>query len=87
MRGCAWLALALVGACGTAGARRADPDPAPEVAQATVDAARELRQLQDQWRRALSSRDTAFFQRVLADEFLLTGDATTQTSGTGTGPR
>ncbi len=35
--------------------------------------------MQDQWRRALSVGDTAFFQRVLAEEFLLTGDARTQT--------
>jgi hypothetical protein len=79
MRGCAWLALALVGACGTAGARGADADLAQPAPQASIDAARELRQLQDQWRRALSARDTAFFRRVLADEFLLTGDASTQT--------
>ena len=44
-----------------------------------MEAVQELRQLQDQWRQALSARDTAFFQRVLAEEFLLTGNATTQT--------
>jgi hypothetical protein len=79
MKGCAWLGLALVGACGTSGGRGADSDPAPRVSKASVEAAQELRHLQDQWRRALSARDTAFFQRVLADEFLLTGDARTQT--------
>ncbi len=78
MRRCAWLALALVGACVTAGTPVTDPEPSPQ-AQASVDAARELRQLLDQWRRALSAGDTAFFRRVLADEFLLTGDARTQT--------
>ena len=44
-----------------------------------MEAVQELRQLQDQWRQALSARDTTFFQRVLAEEFLLTGNATTQT--------
>ena len=79
MRRCAWLGLALVGACGTAGARGTDSEPVPRPTEASIAAAQELRQLQEQWRRALSARDTAFFQRVLADEFLLTGDARTQT--------
>jgi ketosteroid isomerase-like protein len=75
----AWLAFALISACSTAGARGDGSVPVPDDSKASVEAAQELRQLQQQWRRALSARDTAFFQRVLADEFLLTGDATTQT--------
>ena len=78
MRSSAWLACALVGACSTAGARSGDSNLTPYASEAAVGAAHELRQLQDQWRRALSSRDTAFFQRVLAEEFLLTGSAATQ---------
>src|SRR5688500_13612799 len=79
MRGLGWLALGLVGACGTAATRGAEPGPDPRATEATVAAAQELRAMQDQWRRALTARDTAFFRRVLADEFLLTGDARTQT--------
>ena len=84
MRPCTWLALGLISACGTsacstAGARGADSDLGPQASKASVQAAQELRQLQYQWRRALSARDTVFFRSVLADEFLLTGDADTQT--------
>jgi hypothetical protein len=79
MRGSAWLALCLVGGCATAGTRAGDAGTDPQAAEATVAAAQELRGMQDQWRRALSARDTAFFRRVLAEEFLLTGDARTQT--------
>ena len=77
-----WLGFALIGligACSTAGAGGEGSDLAPQASKASVEAAQELRQLQYQWRRALSARDTAFFRTVLAEEFLLTGDATTQT--------
>ena len=79
MRAPPWLALGLVAACSTAAPRDGDPGTAPRVPEATVLAAQELRRMQDQWRQALSARDTTFFRRVLADEFLLTGDARTQT--------
>ena len=46
---------------------------------AAFRAAQELRELQAQWRRALSARDTAFFQKVIADDFVITGNATTET--------
>jgi ketosteroid isomerase-like protein len=51
--------------------------PAPQ-GTAPAAAAQELRQLQVEWGKALAARDTTFFQRTLADEFLLTGDATTE---------
>ena len=79
MRPSRWLGFALIGACTTTGTGGNGPDLAPQPSKASVQAAQELRQLQYQWRRALSARDTAFFRSVLADEFLLTGDATTQT--------
>jgi len=79
MRACGWLALGLVAACATTAPGAGDPNPAPRISEATVAAAQELRRMQDQWRQALSARDTAFFRRVLAEEFLLTGDARTQT--------
>jgi ketosteroid isomerase-like protein len=79
MRPSRWLGFALISACTTAGTGGNDSDLAPQPSQASVQAAQELRQLQYQWRRALSARDTAFFRGVLADEFLLTGDADTQT--------
>ena len=78
MRHCAWLAYVLVCGC-SAGSRGADPDLIPPTSGAAAEAANELRQLQDRWRRALSARDTAFFRSVLADEFLLTGNARTRT--------
>jgi ketosteroid isomerase-like protein len=51
--------------------------PAPGAA-APAQTAQELRQLQVEWGKALAGRDTVFFQRTLADEFLLTGDANTE---------
>jgi hypothetical protein len=40
---------------------------------ATIAAAQAIALLQSQWRRALTTGDTAFFARTLADDFQLTG--------------
>ena len=44
-----------------------------------AEAERQLRELEDEWNRAGTARDAAFFERVLADEFITTGGAETQT--------
>ncbi|MGH7528645.1 MAG: nuclear transport factor 2 family protein [Gemmatimonadales bacterium] len=70
---CAVTAAGLVVLAGCAGAPP-PPSPAPPAAgQPALEAAQELIQLEDAWARALSERDTAFFQRTLGDEFVETG--------------
>ncbi len=66
------LVLALVSA-GCAGAPQPGSPATPAADQPALAAAQELIQLEDAWARALSQRDTAFFQRTLADEFIETG--------------
>jgi ketosteroid isomerase-like protein len=43
------------------------------MALSSITAASAIAQLQSQWRRAMTTRDTAFFTRTLADDFQLTG--------------
>ncbi len=73
-----WLLLTALAGCVAAGSQTGTESSLPP-ANANLREAQELRLLQDQWRRALSARDTAFFERVLAQDFLLTGNAATRT--------
>jgi ketosteroid isomerase-like protein len=71
------LCLALVLACGGS-ARQTETAAAPE--RSAVEAAQmELARVELDWGRALQARDTAFFQRTLADEFIATGGPTVLT--------
>lgn len=81
----AWLLLG----CGSA---RQSARLGPE-AEAEVLAAKEIMRLEEQWGQALSRRDTAFFSRILADEFVTTGGESVKSKqevirelGGGTGP-
>lgn len=70
--GCALLFLA-----GCTGAPARQPGAAApsndSSGPATIAAAQAIALLQSQWRRALTTGDTAFFTRTLADDFQLTG--------------
>ena len=59
----------LLAACGGS----APPGQVTPAQEAEVRAAQEIMLLEEQWGRALSRRDTAFFARILADEFVSTG--------------
>jgi hypothetical protein len=82
------LALLLAGCAAT-------PPPAtgPQVPEADLQAAQEIMQLEERWGQALSRRDTAFFGRILGDEFVTTGGEAVKSKaevirelGGGTGP-
>jgi ketosteroid isomerase-like protein len=73
-----WLVVTFLAGCVAVGPR-AGEESGPPPANPNLRVAQELRLLQDQWRRALSARDTAFFARVLAEDFVLTGNAGTRT--------
>jgi hypothetical protein len=71
--GCA----ALITACGGS-ARQAGSPPAPD--NSAVETAQlELAQVELAWGHALQTRDTAFFSKILADEFIATGGPTVLT--------
>jgi ketosteroid isomerase-like protein len=83
------LLMPLLVACGAA-RQNAAPPPGLE---ADVQAAQEIMKLEEEWGVALSRRDTAFFSRILADEFVTTGGEAIRTKqevikelGSGTGP-
>lgn len=67
------VAAVLVAGCAAA---PAPTSPAPSTADAaTLQAASEIMRLEEAWGRALSARDTAFFRRILGDDFVGTGGA------------
>jgi hypothetical protein len=56
-------------------AQQAPPARRGGCARTPAEAERQLLQLEDEWREAVNRGNTAFFERVLADEFIATGGA------------
>ena len=75
MRAAAAAFAVLLAGCagGSAGSAPGSAQPSTAADSAALSAASEIMRLEEAWGRALSRRDTAFFDQILADDFVGTG--------------